>query len=233
MEIYIFDDCKSDRNKLIEILQESLKKAQIFAHIQVQNDIGSLFKNLHKCDLLFLDMDLGQVNGLDIGHQTKKMFPECRIIIVTAFDQYSKQGYKIHADRFLSKPFNETEVLIELSELFDEYFLSLRCIKDHRINPSKIYVKDILYVEAFNKRTVLYMTNGKTINTPYTLKHWISELDHSGFCQSHKSFYINLNYVSELTNTDVVLYSNELVPLSRNYKKIFEKTYLEYLYKTI
>ena len=77
------------------------------------------------------------------------------------------------------------------------------------------------------------MTNGKTINTPYTLKHWISELDHSGFCQSHKSFYINLNYVSELTNTDVVLYSNELVPLSRNYKKIFEKTYLEYLYKTI
>lgn len=233
MEIFVFDDCQSDRNELIKILLKSLKKAQISAHIQVQKDIGSLFKNIHKCELLFLDMDLGHINGIDIGHQIKKMHPECRIIIVTAFDQYSKQGYKIHADRFLSKPFNEAEVLIELSELLEEYFLNLRFIKDSKLNPSRIYVKDILYIEALNKRTVLYMANGKTINTPYTLKHWISELNHSGFCQSHKSFYINLNYVNDTTNTDVILYSNELVPLSRNHKKLFEKSYLEYLYKTI
>lgn len=233
MEIFIVDDCRNDRNDLIKILQKLLRITNTPAHIKVQNGIGSLFSNIHKCDLLFLDMVLGSINGLDIGYEIKKIHPECRIVIITSFDQYSKQGYKIHADRFLSKPFNETEVLTELSGLFEEYFRNLRCIKDSNLHPSKIFVKDILYVEAINKRTRLHMTNGKEIPTPYTLKHWISELENSGFCRSHKSFLINLNYVSEATNTDVVLYSDELVPLSRNFKKDFERSHLDYLYKAI
>lgn len=233
MEIFIFDDCKNDRNDLIRILQSLSQKNNIPMHIKVQKDLSSLFKNLNNCDLLFLDMVLGSLNGLSIGQNIKKLYPECRIVIITAFDQYSKQGYKIHADRFLLKPFNESEVLIELSELFEEYFRNLRCIKDMNIIPNKIYIKDILYIEAINKRTKLHMTNGRIINSPYTLKHWISELTNSGFCQPHKSFFINLSYVNEITNTDVILYSDELIPLSRNHKKSFEKDLLDFLYKTI
>ena len=118
-------------------------------------------------------------------------------------------------------------------ELFEEYFRNLRCIKDMNIIPNKIYIKDILYIEAINKRTKLHMTNGRIINSPYTLKHWISELTNSGFCQPHKSFFINLSYVNEITNTDVILYSDELIPLSRNHKKSFEKDLLDFLYKAI
>lgn len=233
MEIVIFSDHKEDCNDLIVILQRILKQVKIRAHVKVKNEIDTLFKDSYECDLIFLDMDMKSMSGLDIGKQVKKRHPECRIVITSAFDQYAKQGYKIHADRFLSKPFDESELLRELTDYFDEFFRDLRYIKDPILNPTTIFIRDILYVEAVNKRTRIHMIKDKLIYTPYTLKYWIAELERSSFFQSHKAFYVNLKYVDKLTNTDVVLSSGELVPLSRKFRKEFEKKYFENLYKTV
>lgn len=233
MNIFIFEDNKEDEQILIKNLKESLASTDFEAQILSISDEKSLFKNLFKCDILFLDIELDTSNGIEIGKKIKKIYPEFRIVIISNYQKYLTDGYKIHADRYFLKPLVENEFHIEVINLIREFFSNLRCIRDEKIKPSKIYVKDILYVEAMDKHTLLHMINEKTIRTPYTLKEWIDKLSMSDFAQSHKSFYINLNHVSSITRMDVILFTDELVPLSRNYKKAFEERYISNLYRAL
>lgn len=233
MNIFVLEDNKCDQQILIKNLNNCLGLLNIEYYIHSYMDERTVIKDLEKCDLLFLDIELNSFNGIDFGKKIKKEYPECRIIIVSSYQKYLVDGYKIHADRYFLKPLLESEFQIEISNLIEEYYSHLKFIKDDKLKPNKLFVKDILYVEAMDKHTLLHMRNDKIITTPYSLKEWMSRLKNCNFEQSHKAYFINLKYVSNISKRDVILFTEELVPLSRGYKKMFEERYISNLYKTI
>lgn len=94
----------------------------------------------------------------------------------------------------------------------------------------RIYPHEILYIAIENRKSVLYLTNGR-IETNYLLDHWKGVLNLTTFAQPHHSFIVNLNYVDEITKEFVkVKYGNKEYSVYTSLRKIgaFKKSFLKF-----
>lgn len=94
----------------------------------------------------------------------------------------------------------------------------------------KIYPNEILYIAIEDRKSVLYLTDGK-IETNYRLDHWKGVLDLKTFAQPHHSFIVNLNYVDAVTKEWVrVNYSDKEYLVYTSFRKIsaFKKAFLNF-----
>ena len=82
---------------------------------------GNIYPNIKKSDLLFLDMEINEENGIDIGLELQELKHDCRIIITTSYSKYAIDGYKIHADRYFIKPINQLEFNLEMEAIIKKY----------------------------------------------------------------------------------------------------------------
>lgn len=93
----------------------------------------------------------------------------------------------------------------------------------------EIYYNEILYIEFFNRKTIIYTTIGDKYTTLHPLKYWYEKLHEYGFSYSHQSFIVNLAHLSAFNKKEVFLISNDIIPLSRNYKQTLEAEYAKYI----
>lgn len=226
MKILIYDDNQTDVEKLKNNINIFFQNNDIDIDICVCPNIEYLYQNIKYFDILFLDIEIDHQNGIDIGMKLKKINHNCRIVITTNFKKYSIDGYKINADRYFIKPIDQNEFNIEMETIVKEYLSQFIGFYDKKISPEKIFFKDIIYIEFFDRKTIIHFTSGIKTYTTYNLKHWLELLKDSSFAQTHKSFIVNLNYIIDLKNNEIVLINQETIPLSRHYKKDFLNLYL-------
>lgn len=62
-------------------------------------------------DFAVLDIDMPQMNGLDLGSELRKLYPDIVIVYVTAYEQYANEALKQKADYYLTKPYSEKDIL--------------------------------------------------------------------------------------------------------------------------
>lgn len=68
----------------------------------------------------------------------------------------------------------------------------------------RVYPHEILYIAIEDRKSVLYLTDGK-VETHYSMEHWKEVLDEKSFAQPHYSYIVNLHYVEEVTKDFVTL----------------------------
>ncbi len=181
------------------------------------------------CDLLFLDVELGEESGIDIGMKIKAMNLHCKIIITSAFQSYLIEGYKINARRYLLKPIERIEFFIEMDSIMNDYFKNQQGFIDESIQRDKIYYHQILFIEAYDRKTKITLENGKTGIVNYTLSEWKSILKNQPFGQSHKSVIVNYKAIQLIGKQDIHLNNKQIVPISRHFRREFQKKYREFL----
>lgn len=233
MKILIYDDSKEDVISLCQCLESFFKSRDYDYKIDICANTEFLFKNLSNYDLLFLDIELNDENGIAIGLRIREFNNDIKIIIVSNYQKYLIDGYKVHADRYFIKPISQREFNIDFENVVTNHFQNYEGFYDENLSVKKIYYKEILYIDFFNRKSRIHFLNSKIIVTPYSLKHWESLINNKSFSKSHKSFIINLQHISAFTKTDIILINEELIPLSRSYKKEFNLDYLNYLQKGV
>ncbi len=233
MKILIYEDNETDLFKIKSCISNFFNEKKLKYEIDICPNSDYLFSKIEDYDLLFLDINLGNENGIDIGLQLRKKNIDCRIIITSNHPEYVYDGYKIAADRYFLKPIRQNEFNIEMETVVKQYLLGNMGIKDERISKRKIYFKEILYIDYYDRKTRLHLMNGNIINCTYSLKFWQDLLKDQPFGQSHKAFLVNFNYISGYNNKEITLINDESIPLSRHHKKIFEQSYLEILHDLI
>lgn len=230
MNILIYDDNESDIQHLVECIDSFFKNNNIKYQIQVCQNSDELFKTIKNYDLLFLDIKINNDNGIDIGLKLKKCRHDCRIIITTNYAKYAIDGYKIHADRYFIKPINQQEFNMEMNTIIKRYFKNSIGFYDKKISRAKIYIKDIVYIEFIDRKSLIHKLNGETITTNRTLKYWYDKLQQYGFAYPYKAFIVNLEYVNSIKKDEITMINEDKIPLSRFYKKEFENKYEDYLH---
>ena len=107
VNVLVLENIKKD----CEILQKRIK--YFFSHyeidvsIDVEQDPNKVLDKILKYDFLFLDIELGEHNGLDIGMKVKNKNKFCHIIITSKYKKYLIDGYNINAKRYLLKPISQ------------------------------------------------------------------------------------------------------------------------------
>ncbi len=227
VKILIYDDNLVDVKHLIECITNYFQKDNINSEIDICPDSLFLENNIYNYDFLFLDIELGQENGIQLGKIVKKKHKNCHIIITSKYKKYLIDGYSIKADRYLLKPISQNQFNIDFGSVFLEYYSETISIYDPKISKKRIYLKDILYIEYYDRHSVIKLTDKSEIITPYPLQYWIQKLDSYSFGQCYRSYIVNCNYVVDVGKDYVLLINGEKIYLSRRLKKSFIQKWLE------
>ena len=230
MKILIYDDNENDIKHLINCIDIFFKERKISYHIDICRNNDDLFKIIKNYNLLFLDIKINKDNGIDLGLKLQNIQHDCKIIITTNYAKYAIDGYKINAERYFIKPIVQEEFNIEMNTVIKKYLKNSLGFYDENIGKTKLYIKDIIYIEFIDRKATIHKLNGEKITTNCTLKYWYDKLKQYGFAYPYKAFIVNLEYISSINKNEITLINGTTIPLSRYYKKEFENTYTNYLH---
>ena len=109
------DDENLQLNKLVDTLKAADPRCEV---LSFNNPLVALeaVKQV-KIDVAFLDIEMGGMNGVELGKRLKQFNPNINIIFVTGYDQYAIDAYSMHASGYLTKPVSVERIKAELSNL--------------------------------------------------------------------------------------------------------------------
>lgn len=163
-------------------------------------------------DILFLDIQMSGMNGLQTAHRLREKDDSMIIIFLTGHNSFMQAGYHVKAFRYLLKPVNKVELLDSLSAAIHEIKKNSKIIIGADGETILIKLKDIVYIEYSNRYSVV-RTKNTYFETLITLNEWENTLDTGDFCRVHKSYIVNLEFVKEI-GKEIVLDNEERVELS-------------------
>jgi two-component system response regulator LytT len=190
-------------------------------------------------DLLFLDMEMPDINGLQVAEIVGNSNPQMKIVFSTAYDQYAIEAFKLRAFHYMLKPYDEEDLNIIFRELGKKRLeqdstggastaVGLTCVKlALELEEGIKYVspKDIIYISKEGKYVQVH-TAHSTYDIIYPLFELEQKLEPFGFFRCHKSYIVNLasivglrNWVNGAYNLYMDDISKSVVPVSRNYVK--------------
>ena len=120
IKIGICDDQEIMQKKLKEILCDCLVELKIEAEIFIYLSGKDVLSNSMKLDLLFLDIEMPEMDGIETGLALKKQGFVGKIIMASSAVERFKEAFTIQAFRFVTKPFEKSEILKVLKAYMDE-----------------------------------------------------------------------------------------------------------------
>lgn len=178
-------------------------------------------------DLVFLDIEMEHMNGLEVGTRLINMSQKPVIVFTTQSLNYAVRGYGI-AMRYLPKPITY-EMFSDVMELALERILPEKISVLSSGEQVLIPISEILYFEILRHQLFVHLSSGEKISVRATLTEVIGQVSHRSFVQPHKSFYINMEYVDRLTQQNIKMTNGDLIPIGRSKKDYFQLRLSEYV----
>ncbi|MFX0556622.1 LytR/AlgR family response regulator transcription factor [Maribacter sp. CXY002] len=188
------------------------------------------FINSESVDLIFLDIHLPKISGIDF---LKTLHKPPNIILTTAFSEYALESYDYNVVDYLLKPFSFERFVKAVSKIKTKDTLTQKEPKASKMATNKefIFVKcgyelvkididQIRYIQSDADYTELY-TNDKKYLTPEPLRHWEENLDTKTFMRIHRSYIVNTSKIEKIIGNKVRLDQNTSLPIGRAFKENF------------
>lgn len=171
-------------------------------------------------DLVFLDIQMNSINGLEIADTLPE---KCCFIFTTAYAQYALEGFNLDAVDFLHKPFSyeRFDVAVEkaLRRIESKQNRSPQyLVVKQEYNNVNISLTDILYIEALGNYVKIFRKSGGHILTRTSMKTITDMLPERDFLRIHRSYVISISAVISFSRSKVELkgYNGEL-PIGSQY----------------
>ena len=227
INIAICDDEKIIVTHLRKLVTEMLADYGKSSKIECFLTGKSFLESSTKYDLVFMDIELENENGLEVLREYRKDY-DAIFIILTSHAEEMPKGYLIRAFRFLVKPIN-----IEL--LKEAIFSALDTMKntlrfpavDEKGNTILVKAKDIIYFGAGDRKSGIKTQKGfYIIYKP--LKEIFPLLD-TQFYFVHRSYIINMNYIDKINGLIVYMMDDSLIKISRLKKSDFYEKFYSFI----
>ncbi len=182
-------------------------------------------------DIYILDIHMGDqnLNGLQIANTIRERDPHTLILFLTCLTRYLKEGYKVKAYRYLTKPISYNEFKSEICDAIknirknENNYLNLA---DHN-SYNKILFDDIYYIETNGRKTLIHTHNGDIICS-YPISQLEELLKNKNFFRCHNSYIVNMLHVEHLDRVNVKVHGQTL-PISRSKIKPLKEAFAEFL----
>jgi two-component system, LytTR family, response regulator len=185
---------------------------------------GLAYLKNNKIDLLFLDINMDELTGIELLESTKV---NSQVIITTAYQEYALKGYELQITDYLLKPFTfnrflqavnkAQENIVRYASEAQPEFIFVKT--ENRLE--KIMLNDIVYIEGMRDYRRIHTIN-KNIKV-MTLQNF-SEFElliPSGIvCRVHKSYMVALNKIESIERGRIKI-ADQLIPISETYKETF------------
>ncbi len=235
MNIAVVDEIEFDRRLIIEYINKFYAcnpKAATLSHSIVSYQNGEEFLadfSEHRFHFVILDI---YMNGMNIAEKIYDIDKDCKIIICTTSKDYILDGYQIHAVGYLIKPISENYVSLYNAIEYIISCLNLDAAKlevKSKIGNQSIRLKEICYIDCLKRTAIIHF---KKINLPIENKYKEIQtllLTDSRFIECYRNIILNMDYIAAFIENDILLHTNETIPISRRKKKQVLDTYMKYV----
>ena len=234
IKIAICDDDTMLATQMEEILQNYVKKHGISVQIDLFYQGETLLQYIETqiCDydLIFLDIEMGKLDGIETAARIRNKNKEVLLIFVTSHTHYAIDAYSVRPFQFLVKPFDREKVCSYFQEAYDwisegEFYFEYLYRKEYH----RIFVKDILYFESDKRQIHIYLKDG-------TKKQYYDKINvlqkklqktKADFWRIHQSVLVNSKYIVRKAFDHVELCNGTVLCISENRRKELNMQYIK------
>lgn len=181
-------------------------------------------------DVLLLDIDMPDINGLDLRKQLEHV-PAC--IFITSHPEYALEGFETSALDFLVKPLKADRFEKAMVRL--QHFMEIHSkaeLLDHTLGDDTLFIKDghnhiklqlheIIYLEALKDYTGI-ITPKKRYCVLSPLGNLLQQKSFKSFVRIHRSYAVQKHFIKKITAKEVMV-NNTMLPIGRTYKETLDK----------
>ncbi|MCQ2501726.1 MAG: response regulator [Lachnospiraceae bacterium] len=117
MLILVADDEQAALRKMERTLKKIYAGRNDVTILCADNYIDALACGRGKPSIAFLDVEMPEMNGIELAQRLLKVNPKMNVIFVTAYDDFAREAYSLHASGYVTKPFMLEDVEAELENL--------------------------------------------------------------------------------------------------------------------
>lgn len=222
-----------DEPVALMIIEQYCKRSEDLDVITYTDPIEGMEKvKESRPDILFLDIEMGGINGIDIAREIPAgVF----LIFTTAYSEYAVDGFELNATDYLQKPFSysrferaiekvrrmkKLEMLNTAPAVSSDEEITLKV----EYKNVKIRIASIEYIEAMDNYIRVYLTDEKPVLSQTSMKAIMEMLPEDKFMRVHKSYIVPLHKVSNYTRRQLTLFYRSVeIPIGRVYADEFIK----------
>ena len=229
MKIAVCDDISTSRKDIISKVNHVFTNQVTFCEFASSEELLAEYSNGKKFDIIFLDVEMKVINGIEAGRKIREYDSKAIIIFVSNYPKYAIPAYDCEALYFIVKPIENENFYKVLNKAMDKYkLLHQYYVIKNKGNVIKIPVRKIVYVEIYRKHLIIHTTTS-VYETVGKLNEALLELEPFGFCQVHQGYLVNMNLIRGFSNYDVVMENGEKVMMSVRKRADVLRTFACYL----
>lgn len=191
------------------------------------------FQN-EKLDLLFMDIDMPEKNGIELAAMVTQTDPECQIAYCTNYLEFATDVYETrHCYYILKSQFTKRlpYVMKKVQEAKDVN--SERIFIERRDGREMILKKSILYMERSGKKTYIYLEDHTIKETTVKLDVLMERLNSKEFVRCHNSFIVSFGKVKKYSRQKMEMDDGQIITISRTYIESVKKAFAEWNWNRI
>ena len=220
----IIDDDEIDRLSVVSYAKR-FSNLNIMGVFENATDALPLIEK-YKIDILFLDIDMPSINGLDFRKKALEV-PVC--IYITAHPEHAVESFELDTLDFIVKPVKIDRFTQTISKIENYLELKLKAqLFESALGGDVIYIKeghtetkvklhDILYLEALKDYTKI-VTSVKKHCVLTSIGNLLKETHFQSFIRVHRGFAVQKQYIDKKMTNELLLNNGTLIPIGRSYK---------------
>ena len=220
IRIAVCDDSTEDRELLSDALSAYDSSFEIITYSSGQTMIDEFRDFNLSVDLLFLDIYMPGIDGIQTAQEIRARCRDIKIIFLSSSKDHYPQAYEVFAFNYIVKPFDRERLNTVLNRALDE----LRKDSAYKIpiqykgTAHSVDCRDILYVESRDKLLLFHLTDESALQCYGKLDEILEELPERFFFRCHQSFVVNLSHVTEVCDNYFRI-GQTMIGISRKYGK--------------
>ena len=234
LKIAIVEDCIDDAERMKNFLRKYCEEKSVEYTLSTYNNGMDFLTGLKgEYDIVILDIEMPQMDGLHTAQKLRKLGSECNILFVTNMAQYAIHGYKVSASGYMVKPVSYSSFSKEMNRIF--HYIAKRDMEDKDIivktkqGINIVKASSIIYIESVEHDLIFHTNNkGKIKYYRKSLRDILLELPANLFARCSSSGIVNMKYISCISGDKIVLVDETELYMTRGKRKAFIEQFMRY-----
>lgn len=223
LKIAVCDDDIKFLNILGDIISNYLddkKLEYIIDDYSSGKEFVSSTTDMTQYDIVFLDVNMEEMDGIQTAKRFRISCPNAFLVFVTAFINYTLEGYKVEAIRYVLK--DNRYLQDNVCEALDVILSKMRRVSKYieyefNVGVRQLHPEEIIYVESSLHKLIFHVNkdNENTYSIYKKLDDVENDLSDEYMCRIHKSFLVNMRYAQHLERYSLQLYGDIRLPVAQ------------------
>ena len=228
MRIAICEDNESDQRILMNAINDWANTLKVSVEILCYPDAEMFMTTQTNIafDLIFLDIEMGKMNGIELAEHIRQLDHNVQIVFVTSHSQYALAGYEVNALHYLLKPLSQMKLIpvLDKANLFWRDNKKETLLIPSKFGQHEISLGSIFYINIDSHIAKIH-TDKEIIESRKTAEEF-EKLLPSHFMRCYRSIIINLLKAESMRKDSVILSNGDKLPVSRNFSKKVNDAYM-------